>query len=199
MAEHPAPRPTGRRTFGPVVLAGVAASALTAVAANQPWAEVAERTGAVEGAVAVASAADPRMPLAGALSLVVLAAWGVLLVTRGVVRRAAAVGGLIASVGLVATVVVGHGATRDSLREAFAAVGAQDVGVRVTGWFWVAAVGAAFCVVGTALAVRYVGSWPAMGARYDAPGGRRDPAGDGPASEPEELWRSIDEGRDPTA
>jgi len=114
------------------------------------------------------------------------------------VRRAAAVGGLIASVGLVATVVVGHGATRDSLREAFAAVGAQDVGVRVTGWFWVAAVGAAFCVVGTALAVRYVGSWPAMGARYDAPGGRRDPAGNGPASEPEELWRSIDEGRDPT-
>ena len=60
------------------------------------------------------------MPLALSLSLVVLAAWGVLLVTRGAVRRALAVLALVAALGVVATVIAGHqtlpGNIRDRLR-----------------------------------------------------------------------------------
>ena len=49
-----------------------------------------------------------RYPLASAISLVLLAAWGVLLVTRGRVRRAFAVLATLAAVALVVSVVVAY-------------------------------------------------------------------------------------------
>jgi Tryptophan-associated transmembrane protein (Trp_oprn_chp) len=42
-----------------------------------------------------------------------------------------------------------------------------------------------------------VRSWPEMGSRYDAPG-RRAEAEDPARMEEIDLWRAIDEGRDPT-
>ncbi len=55
---------------------------------------------------------------------------------------------------------------------------------------------AVLSVVTTALAVWWVGHWPEMGSRYDAPGGAGDAAPEDPSSL--DLWKSIDEGRDPT-
>ena len=74
-----------------------------------------------------------RVPLAGALALVALAAWGVLLVTRGRVRRVMAALAALASLGVLVAVVVGcrdaaGPASRDELR----AVGASSVGVGLT-------------------------------------------------------------------
>jgi hypothetical protein len=45
-----------------------------------------------------------------------------------------------------------------------------------------------------------VGRWPEMGRRYDAPAARAVAPGGGPAEEQEnlELWKALDEGRDPT-
>jgi uncharacterized membrane protein (TIGR02234 family) len=190
-----------RRTFAPVVLLGLASGALAAVAGTRQWAGV--TGGASDAAVPVAEAAYAdagQMPLAGALSLLVLAGWGVVLVTRGRVRRAVAVVGAVAAVGLLVTTVVGWWGTQDDMRETFASVGlTADVRTGMTGWYWAALLGAAGSLVATLLAVRYVAAWPAMGSRYDAPGTPRervvDPAdaGDG------ELWRAIDEGQDPTA
>ncbi|WP_109506353.1 Trp biosynthesis-associated membrane protein [Nocardioides speluncae] len=183
-----------RRTFGPVVLAGLAAGALAAVAGNQPWARPTEPSlrGLVDESVA-------EMPLAAALGLVVLACWGVLLVTRGRVRRLVGVLGALTSAGLLVTVVVGFTAAPDALREEMTTMGMADSGISRTGWYYVTALSAVRSLAATLAAVRLVPEWPEMGSRYDAPAAAE------PASVPPEerssldLWKSLDDGQDPTA
>ena len=46
-------------------------------------------------------------------------------------------------------------------------------------------------------AVRWVRAWPEMGSRYDAPQAHREPP-DPARMEEADLWRAIDQGRDPT-
>lgn len=205
----PTGRPAGaRRTFAPVVLLGLAAGALAAVAGNRPWV-VEQGSDTTDPLNTVAEAGE--MPLAAALSLVVLACWGVLLVTRGVVRRVVAVLALLAALGLVVCVVVGWRTLPDQVIEALAEQsGTGDAfSVETDAWFWAAAAGAVLSVVATALAVRWVGHWPEMGTRYDAPGagggigtGGRTDGGAATAGEDQssiDMWKSMDEGRDPTA
>ncbi|MCW2867605.1 MAG: hypothetical protein JWR20_1793 [Marmoricola sp.] len=189
-----------RRTFGPVVLLGLATAGLAAVASSKAWIGGAG-TG---GADASMSAVDTgtRSPLASALALVLLAAWGVLLVTRGRVRRGFAVLSALAALGLVVTVVVAHAQLPDQARASTQSVlagRAADTGF--TAWFWTAAVAAVLAVVPAALAVRLVGSWPEMGSRYDAPAARAERASREAPAEPEteqELWKALDAGHDPT-
>jgi uncharacterized membrane protein (TIGR02234 family) len=191
-----------RRTFGPVVLLGAAAGTLAAVAGARPWVEDAAGTTSTDPLGLVADAGE--MPLAAALSLVVLACWGVLLVTRRRVRRAVAVLGLLAALGLLATVVTGWFTLDEQVLEALRAqgTGGDAAQVRTTGWYWAAAAGALGSVLATAAAVRFAPHWPEMGARYDAPAAGGAPAAAAP--DPEEassldLWKAMDEGHDPTA
>ena len=190
--------PEPRATFLPVVGLGLAAGALTAVASSKPWVEDTSLPAGSDPLGLVADAGE--MPLALALSLVVLACWGVLLVTRGKVRRVVAVLALLAAVGVVATVVVGLFTLPDQVVEAFpeGVRRTTDVDfIKETAWFWAAAVGSLLSVVATALAALWVGSWPEMGSRYDAPGA--EPAEVPPEEQTNlDLWKSIDEGRDPT-
>ena len=96
-----------RSTFGPVVMLGLLSATLAAVAGGKPW--VAGRSGAFDtraddnqAMVSTLSANGAgESPLALALALVVLACWGVLLVTRGRFRRAIAVLALLAALGSV--------------------------------------------------------------------------------------------------
>ncbi len=70
-------------------------------------------------------------------------------------------------------------------------------------WPWLAGLGALASLVTTVLAVRWAPGWPEMGSRYDAP-----TAGGGAAAadlvDPADrssldLWKAMDEGRDPTS
>ena len=66
--------------------------------------------------------------------------------------------------------------------------------MQTLGWFWVYLACAALCLVASGLAVRLAPAWPEMGSRYDAPGSA-------PTAREEtglDLWRALDEGRDPT-
>ncbi len=189
---------SGRRTFGPVVLLGLATAALAAVASAKPWLGGGSTPGSSDASM-TALDTGIRYPVASAISLVLLAAWGVLLVTRGRVRRVFAVLAAVASVGLVAAVAVGWvtlpGSAGDSYDELMGR-GSQDEGF--TAWFWTAGVCSVVALVPAALAVRLAGSWPEMGSRYDAPGASA-PAGEQSSADPDrELWRALDEGRDPT-
>jgi uncharacterized membrane protein (TIGR02234 family) len=172
---------------------------LAAVAGHQPWA-----LGSAPGGLGELSATVEagRVPAANALSLVVLACWGVLLVTRGLVRRVVAVLAVLAALGLATAVVVGFGSATDHVRDAYAELGVTDADVSRSGWYWVAVVATVLTVLTTLAAVRLVPTWPEMGRRYDAPAGAA--VAESPEQPPEEqenldLWKAMDEGRDPTA
>lgn len=194
-----------RRLFAPVVLLGLAAGALAAVAGNKPW--VTGSSGDVDTDADAASAMPSALsldavresPLAAALALVVLACWGVLLVTRGRFRRAVAVLALIGSVGLVAVTVEAFWSLPRKLADAlFEASGTDTAVATLTGWYVAAAIASVLCVATTLAAVVLVRGWPEMGSRYDAPAGHATVESDAP-TENIDIWKALDEGRDPTA
>jgi hypothetical protein len=182
--------PDARRWFAPAVLTGVAASGLAALAGGKPWA-------APDGSSAGSALVDHsggHVPLAGALGLVGLACWGVVLVTRGRVRRWIAVLGALVAVALVVTAVLGRSTALHSARSATVDLGANATTAHTTGWWWTGLVVSLVALAAAALAARHCGSWPEMGSRYDAPAKR-------PRAEEMDdvdLWRAIDQGRDPT-
>ncbi len=180
------------RTYAPTVLLGLAGGALAAVAGTKDWARAAGDAAGV--AVHAAAPGSEAAPLVVALALVTLAAWGVVLVLRGRVRRAVAVVGALAGLGVVAAALAATGTARRAALSALTGKGATgDVHADLTAWFFVAVVGGLLCLAAFAVAVVRAPGWPAMGSKYDAPAAR--------AQRPEsdqDLWRALDEGRDPT-
>lgn len=199
-----------RRTFGPVLLLGLGSGGLAAVAASKPMAEVDWGSVDAGNLRSMAEAQLERvggdeLPLAAALALVLLAAWGVLLVTRGRVRRGVAGLALLSAVALVAATWFGYPGLEDGIRDDLAPMFGERDGelpIQRTGWFWTLLVAALLGVLASAAALRWASAWPEMGSRYDAPSGA--PGADdttGETAEPDnlDLWKSLDEGRDPTA
>jgi uncharacterized membrane protein (TIGR02234 family) len=198
MAETPA----GRARFGPTVGLGIASAVLAAVASAKPWFRLDVPAGLMPGVSESARTAD--LPLALALSLVVLAGWGAVLVSRGRVRRAVCALALGAAVGVVACNAAAPFVLPDHLREQIAASG--RTGVSPTGWFVASAVASAVSVASLVVAWRLVPRWPTMSSRYDAPASApRSAPGSAhavpAAAEPTQtdLWKALDEGHDPTA
>lgn len=189
------------RSFGPTVLAGLAFGALTAVSAARDWAVA---SGSAAGAdVSAAVRGSATAPLAIALALVALAAWGTVLVLRGRARQVVAAVGAAASAGVLATVVSGFAEAQDDAVEAVVSRGATgDVfESSLTGWYFACGGGAVLTLLAFAVAVAAATRWPAMGSRYDAPAGRTSAGAAGaPGSATEQdMWRALDDGRDPTA
>lgn len=185
---------TSRRTFGPALVVGLAGAGLTAVAGTREWATSQGDAAGIKIEAAVTG--SEASPLVAALALVALASWGVLLVTRGKVRRVLAGVGLVASLGAFVAVLFGFTDAQDAALEAAIDQGATG-DVFVTGltlWFYAAGVGAVFAALALLVAVVHAPGWPAMGSKYDAPAARREE----PETD-EDMWRAIDEGRDPTS
>ncbi len=189
------------RGFGLTVMVGLAGSAGAAVAGAQPWADTDDRTGgaavnALGNAIAEASA-----PLVTALALVALAAWGVVLVTRGRFRRIVAALDLAASALLLVAAVVVWTAAPSVVHDALVDRGVADPQVGRTPWAYLGVLAAMVAVGAAATAVRRMRSWPEMGRRYDAPSAAAEPTKATPVEEQSnvEVWRSLDEGHDPTA
>jgi uncharacterized membrane protein (TIGR02234 family) len=189
--------------FAPTVLVGLATAALTAVAATRDWARASSDAAGIP-VHATVSGADAA-PLAAALALVALASWGVVLVLRGQARRAVSTVGLLAALGVLGAVVAAFdGAQQAAVGATLAQAGTErtaDVAATaLTGWYYVTGAGA--LLQAACLAVAWLRSprWPAMGSRYDAPAaGRPTPSTAAPPRTQEEMWRALDEGRDPTS
>jgi uncharacterized membrane protein (TIGR02234 family) len=181
----------GRRGFGPTVVLGVAGTGVAALAGSKPWAAPDGTAGST-----LVDRSGGHVPLAAALALAGLACWGVVLVTRGLLRRVVAWLDALAAIALVATAVVGRGSALDSARHATVDLGRTPTGAHTTAWWYVALVAAVVALAAAALAARHVASWPEMGSRYDAPTAprERDPA----EMDDIDLWRAIDQGHDPT-
>ncbi|WP_426244240.1 Trp biosynthesis-associated membrane protein [Nocardioides sp. LHG3406-4] len=190
-----------RRTFGPVVLLGLAGAGLSAVAGTKAWLHAGAddvEPGSAYASVLMAESGVGQMPLAGALALVLLACWGVVLVTRGRVRRVVTWLALLTALGLAATVVAGWFTLDDQFRTALRDFVGTEPEFSWTAWFWAAVVGALLSLAAAVAAVRFVRSWPEMGSKYDAPASREPKRPDPASDESQELWKAIDEGRDPT-
>ncbi|HWU22896.1 MAG TPA: Trp biosynthesis-associated membrane protein, partial [Nocardioides sp.] len=112
---------------------------------------------------------------------------------------------VVAAAGVLAVLVVGgfvqQGRAASDLSDRLGVTDA--VPIDPTAWFWVTLLGAVLTLGAAVAAVRLAPSWPEMGSRYDAPtaGADAGPAATAPAEEQTniELWKSLDEGRDPTA
>jgi uncharacterized membrane protein (TIGR02234 family) len=185
------------RSFGPTVLLGLGGAALAAVAGSRDWSRASGTSGGVDVAAAVKG--SDAAPLVLALALVALAAWGVVLVVRTRARQVVAVLGALAAAGALAATVVAVGEARDDAVAALLAKGAAEAATSasLTGWCFAAAAGALLALAGFVVTVVAAPGWPQMGTRYDAPSARADAEPDRPASE-QELWRALDDGRDPS-
>jgi uncharacterized membrane protein (TIGR02234 family) len=173
------------------VLAGVA---LVVLAAGRPWAG--EAVTGVPGVPRITSTGSQAAPAATALALVAAAGAVALALTGRLARRVVAGLLILAGLGvaaLVATVLSDPAQAIAPALEAATgrtAAGSRDVAGRaeLTGWPWMAVVGALLILAGALTALGVAGRWGSTGRRFEAPaGGPRVPAvgggSDGPADQ----------------
>jgi uncharacterized membrane protein (TIGR02234 family) len=185
--------------LGPTVCVGLASAALATAAAARTWAEA--RTREVGLQVERATGVDVA-PLVLPLALVLLAAWGTVLVLRRRGRRVVAVVGFLSGVAAGVAALLG---APDAAAVASEMLGdAADVSTSVTSWPAVAAAAALVSAAGFVVVWLRAPTWPEMSTKYDAPasGSGDEPSGGREAAEPREprdLWKAQDAGHDPTA
>jgi len=190
-----------RVRYGPTLVVGLGAATAATVAVSRPWVEAAVRQRGAPTIEASASGAD-IVPLAGALGVVVLAAFGAVIATRGVVRRALGLLIMVAAASIVAA-ALGTGSAASQLEAGLAAKGWSGGAYSTADqpWRWVALAAAVLCVVAGAAVAAYGPGWATMGSRYDAPttaAESRESTREAAEMSEADVWREIDRGRDPT-
>ncbi|MER6926656.1 TIGR02234 family membrane protein, partial [Streptomyces spiralis] len=137
-----------------------------------------------------------------ALAIVGLAA----LVAVFAVRRSGRllVAGLLAlsgagTVGAALTGAANRAALDEKAAQASGDTAATAASLTHTGWPYVAAAGGVLILLAGLLALRYGRLWPAMSGRYERSGAPRSRA-TRPVDpdRPEDLWKALDRGEDPT-
>ncbi|MFF8874106.1 TIGR02234 family membrane protein [Streptomyces massasporeus] len=200
-SEAPGSARAGRLSLAVALLSGALGAAVALLATRQQWSQ---------GTATVAGGAFPLTAkgsdvtgVPAALAIVGLAA----LVAVFAVRRAGrfVVAGLLAlsGVGIVAAALLG--ASDSSALDEQAAQASGDTSASVdalshTAWPYVAVVGGVLILVAGLLALRYGRLWPAMSGRYER-GATPQPRRKAPAVDPdrpEDLWKALDRGEDPT-
>ncbi|MEU7408079.1 MULTISPECIES: TIGR02234 family membrane protein [Streptomyces] len=195
-----APARSGRRSLAVALLSGALGAAVVLLATRQRWAE-GTATVAGGGFPLTARGSDVT-GVPAALAIVGLAA----LVAVFAVRRAGRllVSGLLALSGAGIAVAALVSASDSSVLDEKAAKVSGDTSATVdalshTAWPYVAAVGGLLILLAGLLALRYGGRWPAMSGRYERGTDRpRRTARPADPERPEEIWKALDRGEDPT-
>jgi uncharacterized membrane protein (TIGR02234 family) len=206
---------TARRALALTLLCGAAGAAVVLIAAGQTWGE--GRAGAAGAELPVTASGSAVSGLPSALALVGLAALVAVFAVRRTGRRIVAAVLALSGSGAIVAALLGSGDTASLRRNAAEVTGLTDatvVGISHTGWPWVSAVGGLLLLTAGLLALGYGRHWPAMSGRYERSGrrpggatgsrngsgsrdGARPAGGDGP-DRPDELWKALDRGEDPT-
>lgn len=204
-AEKPAARAAGgRRGLVVALSSGVLGAAVVLIAAGKTWQQgTAPFAG---GGMPVQVSGHQVTGVPGALALVGLAALVAVFAVRGAARLVVA--GLLAlcGAGALAAALLALGDT--AALDAAAATASGLTRTSVTGestsaWPVVSAAGSAFVLLAGVVALFRSPTWPGMSSRYDrgtapkaARPGRTAPGAD--EERPEDLWKALDRGEDPT-
>ncbi|GAU68309.1 hypothetical protein SSP35_07_01110 [Streptomyces sp. NBRC 110611] len=192
-----------RRSLAAALLAGAAGAGLALLASGRTWARGSALLPQGELPRSVTGADVTGVP--GALAVVGLAALVAVFAVRRTGRVLVAALLTLSGAGVVAAAVLGYGdasALREKAATAVGLAGADVQNITHTGWPWVAAVGGVLLLAAGLLALFRGRHWPAMSGRYERTPGRARGARRAPAAtdldRPEEIWKSLDRGEDPT-
>ncbi|MGW2561308.1 TIGR02234 family membrane protein [Streptomyces sp. NPDC001514] len=189
-----------RRSLAAALLLGAVGAAVVLLASGQTWAE--GTVDAIGGSVPLEAGGRDVTGVPAALAVVGLAA----LVALFAVRRA---GRLLVSVlltlsGAGAAVaayssVSGTAALDEQARRTTGDSAAVVDSLTHTAWPFVTAAAGLLILAAGVLALRYGAAWPAMSGRYEREGaGPRKAAAATDPDRPEDLWKALDRGEDPT-
>ncbi|MFI5704379.1 TIGR02234 family membrane protein [Streptomyces xanthochromogenes] len=200
-AAAPSARGGGRRSLAAALLAGAVGAAVVLLASGQTWARGNAAVGGGALALKVSGGAVTGVP--SALAIVGLAALVAVFAVRGAGRILVSALLTLSGAGAAATAWLGVGDSAALNEKAATASGdaaATADAITHTGWPYVAVVGGALLLLAGLLALRFGAAWPAMGGRYERDGTPRPrKARTVPDPErPEEIWKALDRGEDPT-
>ncbi|MEU5300362.1 TIGR02234 family membrane protein [Streptomyces noursei] len=197
------PAPSAKRSLALALLLGAAGAGLALLASGRIWARGTAVLAQGELPRTVTGADVTGVP--GALAVVGLAALVAVFAVRRVGRIMVAALLALSGLGVIVAAALGNADTsalREKAADAVGLAGADVHHVTHTAWPWVAAAGGLLLLLAGVLALVFGRSWPAMSGRYErTPGGARGPrrAPAAPDLErPEEIWKSLDRGEDPT-
>jgi uncharacterized membrane protein (TIGR02234 family) len=184
------------------LLCGALGAAVALLATRQRWS--AGTATVAGGAFPLTAKGSDVTGVPAALAIVGLAALVAVFAVRRAGRLLVAALLALSGAGTVAAALLG--ASDSSALDDKAAQAAGDTSATVhalshTAWPYVAAVGGALILLAGLLALRYGRYWPAMSGRYERDGAarpRRRPAAVDP-DRPEDLWKALDRGEDPTS
>ncbi|WP_406389406.1 TIGR02234 family membrane protein [Streptomyces sp. NBC_00887] len=191
-----------RRSLGAGLLLGAAGATVVLLASGQKWAEGTAAVGG--GTLPLTADGQDVTGLPAALAVVGLAALVAVFAVRGGGRTIVA--GLLALSGLGAGLSSYAGASDSAALDEKAARTTGNTSATIdalshTAWPYVTAAGGLLILLAGLLALRYGSRWPAMSGRYERDGTPRPrkaaPAAPDP-DRPEDLWKALDRGEDPT-
>ncbi|MFI8998237.1 TIGR02234 family membrane protein [Streptomyces sp. NPDC053542] len=202
-ADPPSVRPA-RKALALALLLGALGAALALLSSGRTWATA---TAVVaQGELPQKATGQDVTGVPGALAVVGLAALVAVFAVRGAGRVAVSALLALSGAGTVVGALLGNADTSALKAKAATATGMSGAGVHDvahTAWPWVAAGGGALLLVAGLLALVYGRRWPAMSGRYErtgtGPRGPRRAARQPDLDRPEEIWKSLDRGEDPTA
>ncbi|GAA2954774.1 MULTISPECIES: TIGR02234 family membrane protein [Streptomycetaceae] len=209
----PVPQPRGRaasapdsagsrRSLGAGLLLGAAGATVVLLASGQTWAEGRAAVGG--GTLPLTADGQDVTGLPAALAVVGLAALVAVFAVRSSGRTLVA--GLLALSGLGAGLSAYAGASDSQALDEKAAQTTGNASATIqalshTAWPYVTAVGGLLILLAGLLALRYGSRWPAMSGRYErdgTPRPRKAPRTAPDPDRPEDLWKALDRGEDPT-
>jgi uncharacterized membrane protein (TIGR02234 family) len=191
-----------RRSLAAGLLLGAVGATVVLLASAQTWAE--GRTAVGGGTLPLSADGQDVTGLPAALAVVGLAALVAVFAVRGGGRRLVA--GLLALSGLGAGLSACAGASDSATLDERAAETTGNTSATIdalshTAWPYVTAAGGLLILLAGLLALRYGSRWPTMSGRYERDGTPRPRKAGRTAPDPErpeELWKALDRGEDPT-
>ncbi|MFF9348591.1 TIGR02234 family membrane protein [Streptomyces sp. NPDC014734] len=191
-----------RRSLAAGLLLGAAGATVVLLASGQTWAEGRAAVGG--GSLPLTADGQDVTGLPAALAVVGLAALVAVFAVRSGGRLIVAC--LLALSGLGAGLSAYRGAFDSAALDEKAAQTTGDTSATIqalshTAWPYVTAVGGLLILLAGLLALRYGRLWPSMSGRYERDGTPRPRRAARTAPDPdrpEDLWKALDRGEDPT-